>query len=210
LTARFRRATGRASAFPLATFIVHLCCWLLEARTRHSFSCRSSSADTTFFSCLCFTNSIDTQTPQYKLTFTVSLHIFHLPVQVPGDTTCQIMNVRKIIESYEQEKISAVSNPPPRTAAFRSRPRPRPRTQSADTSLIAPNQRSLRTPRPSSLKTVKEERPVTVILKVRLHFLNLWCPVDHRTQEWVNELQVEQRTYASHFSIPLCVRSSVS
>src|SRR5260221_8430159 len=120
------------------------------------------------------------------------------------------MNVRKIIESYEQEKTSAGSNPPPRTAAFRSRPRPRPRTQPADTSLIAPNQRSLRTPRPSSLKTVKEDRPVTVILKVCLHFLNLWFSVDHRTQECMNELQAEQRTHASHFSVPLCVRLSVS
>lgn len=83
------------------------------------------------------------------------------------------MNVRKIIESYEQDKPSAAPHPPPRIAAFRSRPRPRPRTQPADPSLLTPNQRSLRTPRPSSLKVVKEERPLTIILKVCLHFLDL-------------------------------------
>lgn len=75
-----------------------------------------------------------------------------------------VMNVRKIIESYEQERSATVARPSPRTSAHRSRPRPRPRTES---SPVAASHRHPRTQRLPNLKIVQEERPVTIVLKVR-------------------------------------------
>ena len=69
------------------------------------------------------------------------------------------MNVRKIIESYEQEKSSTAARVSPRNGG-RPRPRPRPRNQGTEPSLV-------RTQRPPNLKIIKEERPVTIVLKVR-------------------------------------------
>jgi hypothetical protein len=77
------------------------------------------------------------------------------------------MNVRKIIESYEQERSSTTTRLSPRTGAPRSRPRSRLRPPGAEPSLGAANQRPPRTQRPPNLKIVKEERPVAIVLKVR-------------------------------------------
>jgi hypothetical protein len=76
------------------------------------------------------------------------------------------MNVRKIIESYEQEKSSTAARFSPRTGG-RQRPRSRPRTQGTEPSIVSASQRSLRAQRPPNLKIIKEERPVTIVLKVR-------------------------------------------
>jgi len=100
------------------------------------------------------------------------------------------MNVRKIIESYEQEKSSTVARPPSRTVTLRPRSRPRPRTQ-PDGSPVSPNQRSPRTQRQSGLKIVQEERPVTILLK-----------------ECTNEFQIEKRPLASRLSVPLTSNAS--
>jgi hypothetical protein len=94
------------------------------------------------------------------------------------DTIFQIMHVRKLIESYEQERTSTTSQPLPCTTTFRSRPRTRPRAQPADTSLMVASQRFLRMQRPSNLKIATEERPVTIVLKVCLHLPNIWLSVD--------------------------------
>lgn len=76
------------------------------------------------------------------------------------------MNVRKIIESYEEGRSATATRPSPRAGAHRPRPRPRPRTPGTEQSLVTVSQRPLRTQRPPYLKIVKEERPVTIVLKV--------------------------------------------
>ena len=76
------------------------------------------------------------------------------------------MNVRKMIESYEQERPPTTARFTPRAGA-RPRSRPRPRTQGTEPSFVVTSQRSLRTQRPPNLKLIKEERPVTLVLKVR-------------------------------------------
>lgn len=77
------------------------------------------------------------------------------------------MNVRKIIESYEQERSSTATRVSPGTSAPRPRPRSRLRPPGTEPSLGAASQRSPRAQRPPNLKIVKEERPVTIVLKVR-------------------------------------------
>ncbi|KAI0246974.1 hypothetical protein BJV78DRAFT_1285944 [Lactifluus subvellereus] len=96
-----------------------------------------------------------------------------------------MMNVRKIVESYEQEFSSIVKQPPPNQEPLRPRPPRRSRPPAPHTSP-APNQRPLRTQRPPSLKIVKEEGPVTTVLK-----------------ECTNGLQIVQRPNASRISVSL-------
>lgn len=74
------------------------------------------------------------------------------------------MNVRRIIESYEQGKSATATRPSHRTSAHRPRPRPRPRTGS-EPSPVTASQRPARIQRPPNLKIVKEERPVAIVLK---------------------------------------------
>jgi hypothetical protein len=76
------------------------------------------------------------------------------------------MNVRKIVESYEQELSSIVTQPPPNQGAHRPRP-PRQSRPPASHTLPAPNQWSLRIQRPPGLKIANEEGSVTTVLKVR-------------------------------------------
>ncbi|KAH9954321.1 hypothetical protein BC827DRAFT_965658 [Russula dissimulans] len=95
------------------------------------------------------------------------------------------MNVRKIIESYEQDKSSTFPRPPARTVTLRPRSRPRPRSQ-PDMPPVSLYQRSLRTQRPSNLKLVQEEQPVTIVLKER-----------------TNGFQIEQGPLSSRLSVPL-------
>ena len=132
------------------------------------------SANTSFFSPPSLLLNVPLSPNSHRINSLPRLSLIFLP----SDTISQAMNVRKIIESYEQERSSAASHSPLRTAVFRSRPRSRTRTQSSDASLVAAKQRSLRTQRPSSLKIVREERPVTIVLKVRLHFAVIWLSVD--------------------------------
>jgi hypothetical protein len=75
-----------------------------------------------------------------------------------------IMNVRKMVESYEQEQ--ELSPPLGRT-------RLRPDTLPQASTAAAATQRSLRIRRSPSLKLVKEEGPVTAVLKVREMLLRL-------------------------------------
>ncbi|KAN0104019.1 hypothetical protein V8E52_011380 [Russula decolorans] len=96
------------------------------------------------------------------------------------------MNVRKIVESYEQGRSATATRPSPRTSAHRTRPRPRPRTTGSEPSPVTASQRPPRTQRPPNLKIVKEERPVAMVLKER-----------------INELQVEQRSNPPRVSVPL-------
>ncbi|KAH9997169.1 hypothetical protein BJV74DRAFT_883497 [Russula compacta] len=96
------------------------------------------------------------------------------------------MNVRKLIESYEQEKSSTAARPPTRTGSLRPYPRARLGTVGPGISLVPAKQRSLRMPRTSSLKIVKEERPVTIMLN-----------------ECTNGLQIERKRNAPCLSVPL-------
>jgi len=159
---------------PLAAFIVLLLLGLKHTRAAPFFADAALRIHHSFFPGLYFSKF------HFHLTVTVSIR-FHGSSSISSfssDTIFQVMNVRKIIESYEQERSPATSQSPLRTATFRSRPRTRPRTQPSDASLVAAKQRSLRTQRSSSLKIVKEERPVTIVLKVRLHFAVIWLSVD--------------------------------
>lgn len=83
------------------------------------------------------------------------------------------MNIRKLIESYEQERSSTAARPPTRAGSLRPYPRARPGTVGTGISLVPAKQRSLRIPRTSSLKIVKDERPVTIVLNVRRWHLPL-------------------------------------
>ncbi|KAI0287288.1 hypothetical protein BC826DRAFT_55939 [Russula brevipes] len=96
------------------------------------------------------------------------------------------MNVRKMIESFEQGRSPTVAQPPPLSGPLRTRPRPRQRTQGTNGPLEANSQWSVRTQRPPSPKIVKEDRPVTIVLK-----------------DCMNELQIEQKPNVSHLSVPL-------
>ena len=146
-----------ASAFSLFQ-VYHSSSLLLEARTRHSFFVlrKRNTLSPLHFDTVSFTPKRPSINYLPKSSFKTH-HFSSL-----DDTTSRIMNVRKIIESYEQEKSSTVA----RTVTLRPRSRPRPRTQ-PDASPGTPYQRSLRTQRQSNLKIVQEERPVTIVLKVR-------------------------------------------
>jgi len=136
----------------------HLCCSCLKhARAAPFRADPALKAQQLSFPSLLDKRSIYAKAPQHILGFILvflSLYLFH------------IMNVRSMIESYEQGRSSTTTRPSPRTSAHRARPRPRPRTPGTDPSLVTASQRSLRTQRPPNLKIVKEERPVTIVLKV--------------------------------------------
>ena len=74
-----------------------------------------------------------------------------------------IMNVRKIIESYEHELSPTPTSPPSHPGSLRPRPRPRPLASQNTSFLVTSNQRSIRPQRPPSLKIVKEEGPAAVL-----------------------------------------------
>ncbi|KAI9454760.1 hypothetical protein BJY52DRAFT_1282986, partial [Lactarius psammicola] len=100
------------------------------------------------------------------------------------------MNVRKIVESYEQELPPTPTPPPSRPGALRPRPRPRPLASHNTSFLVTGNQRSTRPQRPPSLKIVKEEGPAVVL------------------RECTNELQVEPRPNGTRLSVLLTSDSS--
>jgi hypothetical protein len=95
------------------------------------------------------------------------------------------MNVRKIVESYEQDSSSTPTPPPSRPGSLRPRPRPRPLSLHNTSLLVAGNQRSTRPQRPPSLKIVKEEGPAAVL------------------RECTNELQIEPRLNRTRLSVLL-------
>ncbi|KAI9434234.1 hypothetical protein H4582DRAFT_1981412 [Lactarius indigo] len=95
------------------------------------------------------------------------------------------MNVRKIVESYEQELSSTPTPPSPRPGSLRPRPRPRQPASHNTSFLLASNQRSMRPQRPPSLKLVAEEGPAVVL------------------RECTNELQVEPRPNGTRLSVLL-------
>ncbi|KAH9032682.1 hypothetical protein EDB85DRAFT_2145430 [Lactarius pseudohatsudake] len=95
------------------------------------------------------------------------------------------MNVRKIVESYEQELSSTPTPPSPRPGYLRPHPRPRQPASHNTSFLVASNQRSMRPQRPPSLKLVAEEGPAVVL------------------REWTNEHQVEPRPNGTRLSVLL-------
>ncbi|KAH9015275.1 hypothetical protein EDB83DRAFT_2440262 [Lactarius deliciosus] len=89
------------------------------------------------------------------------------------------MNVRKIVESYEQESSSTPTPPSARPGSLRSHPHTRPRQPAShNTSFLVANQRSMRPQRPPSLKLVGEEGPAVVLRE--------WtnAPQDRAKTEW--------------------------
>ncbi|KAH8983852.1 hypothetical protein EDB92DRAFT_1889047, partial [Lactarius akahatsu] len=73
------------------------------------------------------------------------------------------MNVRKIVESYEQELSSTPTPPSPRPGSLRPHPRPRQPASHNTSFFVASNQRSMRPQRPPSLKLVAEEGPAVML-----------------------------------------------
>ncbi|KAH9055479.1 hypothetical protein EDB87DRAFT_1688120 [Lactarius vividus] len=93
------------------------------------------------------------------------------------------MNVRKIVESYEQELSSTPILPSPSPGSLGPRPR---QPASHNTSFfVAGNQRSMRPQRPPSLKLIGEEGPAVVL------------------KEWTNEPQIEPRPNGTRLSVLL-------
>jgi hypothetical protein len=134
---------------------------LLEARTRHSFPCRPAlkAQYISFSTKVPFTPSLFSRIQILHHSFPSFIYLFH------------VMNVRKMIDSYEQGRSTTVTRPSLRTSVHRTRPRPRPRTPGTESSPVTASQWSSRTLRPPNLKIVKEERPVAIVLKVRRHTL---------------------------------------
>lgn len=96
------------------------------------------------------------------------------------------MNVRKIVQSYEEELYSTPIPSLARPGSLRPRPRSRPLAPHNTSFLLSSNQRSIRSQRPTSLKIVREEEGPVAVLR-----------------ECTNELQIEPRPNDTRLSVLL-------